>query len=145
MFLRSGVTPSSLFHQSAAVPKVIMSLETLWSNHSKSSAQSSANVYCGQATVVARQDVRQSPPVREKRKRSVEVVVPTQPSKLLKKTPTSFPAGSTDLGSGCIFVFQPRAFKQSDSQQIYKILKVCDLAKHSRLDKQHIAQLEACN
>lgn len=123
MFPRSRIAPSFLFHQSAALPKVGMSLEPLWSRHSKSLGQSSANTQCREATVVARQNVEKSLPVREKRKRSAETDVSTQQSKLHKKSPTSFPVGSTDLGSGCMIVFQPRAFKQSDSQQTYKILK----------------------
>lgn len=65
------------------------------------------------------------PSGRNKRKRPAEAVEKlSAPSQAIKKPASNFPAGKTDLGSGSIIIIKPKAFKQAESQEIYKRLQV---------------------
>ena len=101
-----------------------MSLEALWSKYSLRSLQSSAKTDQEAAAVSPARNTRQVPAVRESRKRPADPDVPKQ-NKTPKQTSNSFSCGITDLGSGSAVIFQPNVFNQSDSQQLFKALKVC--------------------
>ena len=101
-----------------------MSLEALWSKHSSRSVQSAAKTDDEVTTDLPARSARQVSAVRESRKRPAVPDVPQQ-NKTPKKTSNSFPDGIIDLGSGSSVIFQPRVFDRSDSQRLYKALKVC--------------------
>lgn len=66
-------------------------------------------------------------PPNKKRKRTsdhaTKAASQTGPAKSLKAHAKEFKAGETDLGSGSVLIVEPRAFKQTESQQLYKALK----------------------
>lgn len=124
MILRARLAgPFALYPSAAAVPNACMSLEALWSKHSLRSVKSSASPDHEVAAGLPSRSTGQIPAVRESRKRPADLAVPQQ-NKIPKRTSNSFPTGVTDLGFGSTIIFQPKVFNLSDSQHIYKALKV---------------------
>lgn len=123
MILTCRVAAPLALYPFAAVTNACMSLEALWSKHSLRSVQSSAETDQKVAAVRPARHSRQAPAVRESRKRPAVPDV-LQQNKTPKKISNSFPSGTTDLGSGSSIIFQPTVFNRSDSQRLYKALKV---------------------
>lgn len=145
MILSSKIAGLYALYPSAAVPSVCMSLEALWSKHSSRSVRSSARPDHEVAVGLPSRSTGPIPAVRESRKRPAELDVPQQ-NKIPKRTSSSFPTGVTDLGFGSSIIFQPKAFNLSDSQRLYKALKVgrrkhCTAAEESTALLKHMQHI----
>lgn len=128
MFLRSRVLSSLACHPSA-VPSACMSLEALWSKHSSRAVRTPAKTE-GEVADIVPSCSTQAPPIRKNRKRPAVPGVLRHQSKTPKRSPISLPAGPTDLGSGALVIFQPNVFSLSDSQHLYRALKVVGQVMH---------------
>ena len=126
---------SSAFVSIGAV-RTSMSLTDLWNAHSarpsvlltaSTNSQTDDRKMSSNATV---------PPSRQNKRKRPDASSNTTPTpkvsaKTAKKPVRSFSPGQTDLGSGSVIVVKPEAFKNAESQELYKTMKVCKLTTSS--------------
>lgn len=119
--LRASMSLTDLWNAHRARPSVVPTAST---NSQTDDRKMSSN-----ATV--------SPSPQNKRKRldasNNTTSTPKVSANTAKKPVRSFSPGQTDLGSGCIILVRPEAFKNAESQELYKSMKVCKLSTQLQL------------